>query len=134
MPAPPPVWPFTLDASAPPALAAFLERVDITWLPVSAGRREFGLPTVVAVVSAGASGRAIPCSPAEAAQLVPGVDVTDAPPEGAVWCVALLPGASGRWALRHALSPQRRARLEVVRRGTGDGGAATSSAPSTPDR
>lgn len=132
MPVPPPTWPFTLDESAPPALAAFLARASLTWLPVSAARRELGLATVVAVISTSGGGRVVPCSPAEAQQLVPGADLDEPPPAGAVWCVALLPGASGRWALRHALGPQRRPRLEVVRGGTGDEGEGDGAASGDP--
>lgn len=120
MPDAPLRWLFSLDVDAqgdtpPPALVSFLQRADITWLPSVGARRELGLPTVVVVLSTAAGPRVLAVSPSEAEQLVPGVDVLEAPPAGAVWCAALLPGASGRWVLRSATSPQRGPRLEIVR-------------------
>lgn len=124
-------WSFVLDPSAPPALGAFLRRAVTDWLPAASARRELALPTVVVVrMIGGRHARVLPCAPAEAAALAPGAALGDAPPEGAVWCVAMLPRARGRWWVQHVLAPPRGMLLALVRGDDGDVPGGVSTEPS----
>lgn len=109
-------WSFLLDSAAPRALGSFLKHTVTDWLPVASARRELALPTVLVVLTTpNRSARVLPCAPSEASRFEPGIDVFETPPPDAVWCVALLPGARGRWWIRHEVAPSRGLNISLVR-------------------
>lgn len=115
-------WSFLLDSAAPRALGSFLKHTITDWLPVASARRELALPTVLVVLTTpNRNARVLPCALSEAARLEPHVDVFETPPHDAVWCVALLPGARGRWWIQHEVAPSRGLNISLVRALGGEG-------------